>query len=173
MENIPRFNGGLTEEWFESGQLQKRYFYKTAVSLHGEVFTYHENGLQKRKEIYDDGVLLKGQTFNDNGMEVPYTDFIIPASFPGGNNAMMGYLLKNIKYPSKLLKNGISGTVNIKFMIDIDGSLKDVSVATSVHELLDKEALRVVKKMPEWTPRIFDGELVPSYFILPVTFKLD
>src|SRR5690606_3611175 len=84
IDNLPQFNGGLIEEWYENGQLQRKYFYKTSVSLHGEVLTYHKSGNLKRKDIYEEGVFVKGNIFNDHGMEVPHSDFIIPASFPGG-----------------------------------------------------------------------------------------
>lgn len=172
IDNIPRFNGGLIEEWYENGQLHRKYFFKSAISLHGEVLSYHKDGSIRRKEVYDDGSLIKGQIFNENGIEVPYSDFIIPASFPGGNNALMGYLLKNIKYPPKLLKKQIEGTVQVKFIIDLEGSIKEVTIHEGVNDSFDKEALRVVKKMPKWTPRIFDGDTELSYFILPVIFRI-
>ena len=84
----------------------------------------------------------------------------------------MGFLLRNIKYPSKLLKKGIGGTVLVQFMIDTDGSIKDASIHKSIHDLLDKEALRVVRKMPNWAPQIFDGESIATYFLLPVAFRI-
>lgn len=92
--------------------------------------------------------------------------------FPGGQIAMLQYLMKNIKYPEQAMKEGIQGRVAVRFIVEKDGSISDVKPVLSVHPLLNKEAVRVVKSMPKWTPGKQNGKPVRVRFNLPVMFKL-
>lgn len=92
--------------------------------------------------------------------------------FPGGQIAMLQYLMKNIKYPEQAVKEGIQGRVTVRFIVEKDGSISDVKPVLSVHPLLNKEAVRVVKSMPKWTPGKHNGKPVRVRFNLPVMFKL-
>lgn len=92
--------------------------------------------------------------------------------FPGGQIAMLQYLMKNIKYPEQAMKEGIQGRVTVRFIVEKDGSISDVKPVLSVHPLLNKEAVRVVESMPKWTPGKHNGKPVRVRFNLPVMFKL-
>ena len=92
--------------------------------------------------------------------------------FPGGQIAMLQYLMKNIKYPEQAMKEGIQGRVAVRFIVEKDGSISDVKPVLSVHPLLNKEAVRVVESMPKWTPGKHNGKPVRVRFNLPVMFKL-
>ena len=72
--------------------------------------------------------------------------------FPGGMSALMNYLSKHIKYPVVAEENGIQGRVIVTFVVEKNGSITDVQVIKSVDPSLDKEAVRVVKSMPNWIP---------------------
>ena len=93
--------------------------------------------------------------------------------FPGGQIAMLQYLMKNIKYPEQAMKEGIQGRVTVRFIVEKDGSISDVKPVLSVHPLLNKEAVRVVKSMPKWTPGKQNGKPVRVRFNVPVMFKLN
>ena len=92
--------------------------------------------------------------------------------FPGGQIAMLQYLMKNIKYPEQAVKEGIQGRVTVRFIVEKDGSISDVKPVLSVHPLLNKEAVRVVKSMPKWSPGKQNGKPVRVRFNVPVMFKL-
>lgn len=92
--------------------------------------------------------------------------------YPGGQIAMLQYLMKNIKYPEQAMKEGIQGRVAVSFIVEKDGSISDVKPVLSVHPLLNKEAVRVVKSMPKWSPGKHNGKPVRVRFNLPVMFKL-
>lgn len=92
--------------------------------------------------------------------------------FPGGQIAMLQYLMKNMKYPEQAMKEGIQGRVAVRFIVEKDGSISDVKPVLSVHPLLNKEAVRVVKSMPKWSPGKHNGKPVRVRFNLPVMFKL-
>lgn len=95
-----------------------------------------------------------------------------PAEFPGGQAALMKWLSQNIRYPEAAQQNDIQGRVIVKFVVEKDGSIGQTSIVKGVDKDLDREALRVVKKMPKWQPGKNNGVAVRSYFNLPVTFKL-
>lgn len=94
-------------------------------------------------------------------------------AFPGGDEARVKFMQENIKYPEEARKNGISGTVSISFVVEKDGKITNVTLLRGVNELLDDEALRVVKMMPAWKPGIQKGKPVRVQYVLPISFKLD
>ena len=93
--------------------------------------------------------------------------------FPGGQIAMLKYIMENIKYPEQAMKEGIQGRVAVRFIVEKDGSISDVKPVLSVHPLLNKEAVRVVESMPKWTPGKQNGKPVRVRFNVPVMFKLN
>lgn len=94
------------------------------------------------------------------------------AEFPGGQAALMKWLGNNVRYPESAQQNDIQGRVIVKFVVEKDGSIGQATIVKGVDKDLDREALRVVKKMPRWQPGKNNGVAVRSYFNLPVTFKL-
>ena len=93
-------------------------------------------------------------------------------SFPGGNGALQSYLASNLKYPVVAQENGVQGRVTVGFVVERDGSVTDVKVVRSVDPSLDREAVRVVKSMPKWTPGKQNGATVRVKYNVPVVFRL-
>lgn len=93
--------------------------------------------------------------------------------FPGGQTAMLKYIMENIKYPKQIMEEGIQGRVTVSFIVEKDGRVSNVRLLRSVQPLLDKEAVRVVKSMPKWSPGKQKGKPVRVRFNLPVMFKLN
>ena len=92
--------------------------------------------------------------------------------FPGGMEEMMKFLQQNIKYPTEAQEQGKQGRVIVQFVVNKDGSISNDSVVRSVDPLLDAEALRVVRSMPNWIPGKQRGKEVRVRFTLPVSFRL-
>lgn len=92
--------------------------------------------------------------------------------FPGGQTALMKYLSEHTKYPVVAQENGVQGRVTVQFVVEKDGSISDVHVLRGVDPSLDKEAVRVVKSMPRWTPGKQNGSAVRVKYQVPVTFRL-
>lgn len=93
--------------------------------------------------------------------------------FPGGEAAMMKYVQAHINYPPMAAKNKIEGDVIVQFVVKKDGSVGEVKVVRSLDKDLDAEAIRVVKKMPKFTPGRHNGEAVNVWYTLPVIFRLN
>lgn len=94
------------------------------------------------------------------------------AQFPGGAGALNSWLSKNLRYPELAQQNNIEGRVIVQFVVEKDGSISHPVIARGVDKELDKEAIRVVKRMPKWQPGKNNGIAVRSKFTLPVVFKL-
>ena len=92
--------------------------------------------------------------------------------FPGGEQAMMEYVSRNVKYPESAKENNLQGRVIVKFVIEKDGTVSNVEVGRGWGNELDDEAVRVVKAMPKWKPGKQDGKPVRVSFLLPINFKL-
>lgn len=92
--------------------------------------------------------------------------------FPGGMEELMKYLQKEIKYPQEAIDKGIGGKVIVQFVVNTDGSICNDSVVKSVDPILDAEAIRVVRSMPNWTPGKQRGEPVRVRFTMPVAFGM-
>ena len=92
--------------------------------------------------------------------------------FPGGDAEMYKWLGNQIVYPPQAAEEGVSGKVTVSFIVEKDGSISNVTVVRGKHPALDKEAVRVVSKMPKWIPGKNNGAPVRVTYMLPVTFKL-
>ncbi len=121
--------------------------------------------------------------------------------FPGGETELMGWLARNVKYPSEAIEYGVQGRIFVQFVVEKDGNISDIKIAKvsdgraivvtaykakddSPEELnkeneekglkaLQDESIRVVKAMPKWKPGTNKGKPVRCYFNLPIMFRLN
>jgi TonB family protein len=84
----------------------------------------------------------------------------------------MNFIGRNIRYPIIAQENGIQGRVIVRFVVSSTGKVSDVQVLRSLDPSCDKEAVRVIKMLPEWIPGEQNGEKVAVYYTLPISFKL-
>lgn len=89
-------------------------------------------------------------------------------SYPGGMDALIKFINDNIREEAKT--KGVAGRVIVQFTVDKDGSVTSPEVVRSVHPDLDKEALRIVGKMPKWNPGKQRGKAVAVKYTVPITF---
>ncbi len=92
--------------------------------------------------------------------------------FPGGEAALMKFLQSHINYPPMAAENGVQGKVVVQFVVDKTGRVGEVKVVRSVDKDLDREATRVCKSLPKFTPGRQNGHPVSVWYTLPVSFKL-
>ena len=92
--------------------------------------------------------------------------------FIGGIEKLYEYLGNNINYPEQAKDFSIQGKVFVQFVVWKDGTIRDVKVVKGAHKLLDKEALRVIIKMPVWKPGKQRGKNVNARFTLPIKFRI-
>lgn len=94
--------------------------------------------------------------------------------FPGGIIAMLKYIKANTKYPATALEAKKSGKCDVKFLVNENGSISDVSVLDGISDCpeCNDEAIRVIKSMPKWNPGKIAGKAVALYYNASVNFKL-
>ena len=92
--------------------------------------------------------------------------------FPGGESELLSFIAKSIRYPVIAQENGIQGRVILRFVVSKTGVVSNVEVLRSLDSACDKEAVRVVKTLPNWIPGKQNGVTVPVYYTLPITFRL-
>jgi len=92
--------------------------------------------------------------------------------FPGGEKELIKFISNNIIYPDKAKDDKIEGKVICRFLVNKDGSISDIQVIRSLNSLLDAEAVRVLKLLPNFNPGMQDNNPVRVWYTLPVVFKL-
>lgn len=92
--------------------------------------------------------------------------------FYGGEAALLAYLVNKIKYPAMALEYDLEGKVYVRFTVNSQGEIVNAEIAKGVHKLLDEEALRVVKSMPNWQAGEQNGKKVNVVLIIPVNFEI-
>ena len=96
-----------------------------------------------------------------------------PASFPGGAKAQAEFVANNLEYPVLARETGVQGHVIVNFIVEKDGSLTNIKVVRGVDPSLDKAAVKIIEKMPKWTPAKQGGVTVRSEITIPVNFRLN
>lgn len=105
--------------------------------------------------------------------EKVYTEVEKMPGYVGGHEAMIKFLVENIKYPEEAAKKNLQGTVFVQFVVKADGTVKGPKVLRGFEKSCDAEALRVVGLMPKWVPGEQKGKAVDVMFTLPIKFALD
>ncbi len=95
-----------------------------------------------------------------------------PPVFPGGDAALLKWIGSHINYPPVAQETGIQGKVTVQFVVTKTGSVGQVKVVRGKDPDLDKEAVRVVKSLPKFTPGKMNGHAVNVWYTVPITFKL-
>lgn len=92
--------------------------------------------------------------------------------FEGGESQLVTFLSENIEYPSAARVNKITGTVFVTFVVDETGTIKDIGILRGIGAGCDEESMRVIAKMPNWKPGVYEGRNVSVRFNLPIRYTL-
>lgn len=120
-------------------------------------------------------VLLKEQHL-DIAKQEERTDGVIIDSiphYPGGISCFMKWLDSTMVYPPACVRNRISGTVVMAFIVDPSGHTKDIRIVKGAHRQLNNEALRTLHLMKPWKPAMKHGKSVKAQVTIPIVFELD
>ena len=98
----------------------------------------------------------------------------IEAKFPGGDAKWRQYLERNCNAQVATDNGAPEGTysVVVQFVVDKDGNISDVRSLTNHGYGMEEEAVRVIKKGPNWTPAVQNGRQVKAYRKQPITFQV-
>lgn len=112
---------------------------------------------------------VKGPVINNS---IEENDSIVRPTFKGGQEALFQFISKNVQYPEKAKSKNIEGIVFVGFTITKEGKVTKINVKRKVNEELEKEAIRVIKSMPDWNPGTKDGKKVNIEMVVPISFKM-
>lgn len=153
-------SAGFTNE----GKKDKTWYYYTDTLSVWQIMEYDKGKLISSK---DQAMLTEERRNNDSiGLRPGDKEAIIK----GGDKAWIKYLQNNLKVPERAEKLGIGGTTRIFFMVDSDGTTKNIRVYKSVEYSLDEEAIRLIRESPKWEPAQQSGKPVKAYRIQPITY---
>ena len=96
----------------------------------------------------------------------------VEAEFKGGAQAMMKYIQQNIQYPPTSIEMNEQGKVYLSFVVESDGSISNISIERGVSIDIDKEAKRIVRNMPKWSPGESNGKKARTRCRVPINFQL-
>ena len=92
--------------------------------------------------------------------------------FPGGAVELMKWLTKNLRYPASARNQKVQGKVVAVFYVEKDGKVTGAKITQSLSTDCDREALRVIRMMPDWTPGIQNDKPCRTKVCIPIVFKL-
>jgi len=124
------------------------------------------------KEVIKEEVIVVEEKPKEDNIIYTTANVQQQPEFPGGEKAMYKWLYDHVQYPAQAAEEGVSGRVIVQFVVSKTGAIENIQVVRGRHPALDKEALRVVKAMPNWNPGRNNGQPVKVTYNLPVTFQL-
>lgn len=172
---------GITNAFYENGQLESSYTYRNG-EMHGVFKEFYENGKLKDEGKYEYGQrkyypsnteIAVSETKSNTNKEVkPYVTVEQMPQFKGGNTELMKFIGNNLKYPITSAESGIQGKVTVRFIVDENGNVINPQIIRGIDPACDREALRIIKLMPQWVAGKQNEQDVPVEFTLPILFRL-
>lgn len=107
-------------------------------------------------------------------MKDDVSDLVVEAQFDCEGKSLPEVMGEALKYPESAKKDGVEGTVVVRFAVEKDGSVKDVEVVRGLREDCEQAALECVKRTiaPYWHPATFNGKPARCIFYLPIQFRM-
>lgn len=130
------------------------------------------NGQTLLSRYYKQGEIIAETIFKKDGVTMAYDSLNRPCLPPGDQAELQEILFRVIKYPKFDRDNNIQGTVAVEFTVNEDGSTTDYKVTQSVSPGIDAEALRAVKCVSYFRPKLVNGVAVKDSYTVRLTFKL-
>jgi protein TonB len=141
--------------------------FSTLASAQRELRSPEELKKENYQEVRELGSTIRVEE-NDSVKRVE----VLPM-YPGGLNGVLQFVAENTKYPKKARKKGYQGKVIVSYVIEKDGSVAEITVVKSAHELLDEAAVKMISKMDKWHPATQRGKPVRVMLLQPVAFRLE
>lgn len=140
----------------------------------GDWYLLNDTGARVQRIKYLKGIEIERETINPT--EKPDTTTKpgdVEASFPGGQTALVNFLVKNIDSDvANSTKKG--GKIRVLFTVQkVTGAITDIYLQKSAEFVLDEEGIRVVRAMPPWKPAMEMGKPINAYRIQPLSFRLN
>jgi TonB family protein len=161
---------GAAKHYRKNGKLETKGSYKDGYET-GDWKLYGENGSETIVNYEENYKSVK--TVENTGFYVGSEENVnVMAEFQGGENERINFILKNIVYPKEAVIKRVQGTVYINFIITQTGEVESFKIIKSVNKQLDDEVIKLLKKMPRWSPGLSQGVPVRISYNMPITYAL-
>ncbi len=127
-------------------------------------------------EAVEDITVVEVETEEITEVEAEPEPFVVVEEmpfYPGGDQALLQYVMSNVVYPEVARENNVQGRVTIRFCVTSTGDIGQVDVLRGVDPDIDAEAIRVIKTIKGFKPGKQGGVPVPVWYMLPINFKLE
>ncbi len=165
------------KDYYRSNQLQMKGVFKSLdIEIkHGDFVWYFPNGRVEQKSYFENNIQKRTKIWNASGKLINMNGSAFAADtyihgsyevkdtkpvFPAGEIEMNKFIQDNLKYPKEIADQKISGSVILKFTIEINGEITNIKIKRKLHPSLDNEAIRVLKIMPKWQPAVSNNHYV-------------
>jgi protein TonB len=130
-------------------------------------------GLVLRTSSFASDTLNCSGGYFDSTLSIQVYDYVeVAPAFPGGETEMLMFIHKHLMFPEISKEQGVQGRVYIKFVVTDEGKI--VNVETVHHKeselsALERECIRVIQLMPDWSPGLCNGIKVATAYYIPLT----
>lgn len=162
--SYPNYKNGTFRWYFEDGKLRQEARIKGDTTFKYREYD-HEGNIKKQQE------LLQVERTENGKKSFIYVYADRFPEYPGGSEAMLQFIRDNIRYPEALRKKNTLEKVVVRFIVERTGKVTEASIVESTNRKLDSEALRIVNKMPNWSPALVDGVTLRCQMSLPISFR--
>jgi TonB family protein len=134
-----------------------------------------KSGKRTFKEIWQNDKLISGVIKDSLGVATNYNEdtYAVPPEYPGGTSALRRVVANNYRYPRAAIDAGVSGTVQIEFIVEKDGSMSSFKVSKDLGYDTGEAAIEAIKKAKrKWSPGIQRGLPVRVSYALPIQLNL-
>ncbi|SNC62785.1 TonB family C-terminal domain-containing protein [Hymenobacter gelipurpurascens] len=163
-----------TTDWRANGK-RSGLNISSGVKKHQEHLAFDTEGRTRRKTVSERGKEISAECYSETGASVPCAEYQYVEKmpvYPGGHQALLAYIGSSVRYPKEALKKRNYGVVHLTFVVDETGHVSYARVKKGVSPELDAEALRVISGLARFEPGQQNGEAVPVFFTVPVTFAI-
>lgn len=164
----------------EDGKFKERY-YDVSSLKEMKIFLYPTKEYENERFLEEDSIYGKvGKSYYTDCIENNITSYVHDtinskeqAVYPGGKDAMQGFISKNVQYPVEAIENDTEGRVFLHYIVRPDGAVTHVIVCTSASEILDDEAKRILRATSfDWMPGKLNGQTTGTRLRIPINFSL-
>lgn len=158
--------------WFDNGVPSQAGYWLNG-KMNGKWKFFHRNGQLSAIEVYDHGTVLSKVYFKEDGSAQTDTSGVNKkASFQKEEYDWMNWLSKKLYWPNGYqFTNGDQAVVVVEITLTEEGKVENAEVAIPFHPAFDKIALDVVRRSPNWNPRISHNRKIKSTLRQPITFR--
>lgn len=156
----PEIKNGTFLYWFRNGKIQLETIFKNNEQR--QVRQYDENGnIFNEWEILEIIKIVNGKPIKE------LVSIERAPKFPNGQEELNKYIVNSLKE----INTNFVGQTNVQFKVNTDGTISDVKILDQLDPQLNKQVMKIIKKMPNWIPGKQNGKLVAIKMSLPINFE--